>query len=132
MRRLVRAVLRLAGREGAPAVTVVLTGDEEVHRLNREFRGKDRPTDVLSFPAGDDLPEGEEELGGIVISVETAAKQARARRRPVEHEVRILLIHGVLHLLGFDHETDDGEMEALERKIRRALLAPSPARGGRR
>ena len=122
VRRIVRETLASAARPDAPAVTVLFTGDEEIHTLNRTFRHKDKPTDVLSFPAGGDGPPGEEELGDLVISVETAARQARRRRRDVGHEVRVLLIHGTLHLLGFDHEVDAGEMEALEKVIRKRLL----------
>ncbi len=121
VRKLVRATLRLAGRAGAPAVTVLFADDREVHDLNLRYRGKDKPTDVLSFPAEGPFPPGEETLGDIVISVETAAAQARRRTRSLDSELRVLLIHGVLHLLGYDHETDDGEMESLEKAIRREI-----------
>jgi probable rRNA maturation factor len=137
-RAFVRKVLAEAGNPGGAPPTVVFTDDEEIRRLNREFRGKDRPTDVLSFPEEGPFPEGEESLGDVVVSVETAARQAKSRRRPVDHEVRILLIHGLLHLLGHDHETDDGEMAAIERRIRRKLLgaggdaAPGSAEAGRK
>lgn len=127
VRRIVRETLASAARADAPPVTVVFTDDAEIRGLNRSFRHKDRPTDVLSFPAGGGAPPGEESLGDLVISVETAARQARARRRDVAHEVKVLLIHGTLHLLGFDHEADSGEMEALEKVVRRRLV---PSDGG--
>jgi probable rRNA maturation factor len=107
----------------APAfdsVGVRLAGDRTVRRLNREFRGKDKATDVLSFP-GEESPEGRH-LGDIVISVPTAERQARERGALLEEEVKLLLLHGVLHCLGHDHETDQGEMERLERRLRRRWL----------
>lgn len=84
--------------------------------LNRRFRGKDTPTDVLSFPAG----QGEL-LGDIVVSVPYAARQARRRGERTQREIDRLLLHGYLHLLGYDHETDGGEMDALEAKLKRRL-----------
>jgi len=132
VRALVRETLRESGRAGAPPVTVVFSNDEEIRGLNRVYRGKDKPTDVLSFSAGESFPPGEETLGDIIISIDTAAGQARKRRWSVEKEVRVLLIHGVLHLLGYDHETDDGEMIALERVVRRKLLSTKDDRRNRR
>jgi probable rRNA maturation factor len=99
-------------------VALVLAGDRLLHRLNREFRGKDRPTDVLSFP-GDG---GEGGLGDVVVSVETAARNARALGRALAQELDVLALHGFLPVLGYDHETDDGTMERLERRLRRRLL----------
>jgi len=100
------------------AVSLVLTGDRTVRRLNRDFRGKDKPTDVLSFPG----PHEEGNLGDIVISVETAARNARAFTRTFFQELDILTLHGFLHVLGYDHETDDGTMDRLEARLRRRLL----------
>jgi probable rRNA maturation factor len=99
-------------------VALVLAGDGLLHRLNREYRGKDRPTDVLSFP-GDG---GEAGLGDVVISVETAARNARAAGRTLAGELDVLALHGFLHVLGYDHESDDGTMERLERRLRERLL----------
>ena len=99
-------------------VSLVLAGDRLLHRLNRDFRGKDRPTDVLSFP-GDG---GEAGLGDVVISVETAARNARALGRPLAQEIDVLALHGFLHVLGYDHEADDGAMDRLERRLRKRLL----------
>lgn len=109
--------------ELAPAydsVGVRFAGDRAVRRLNRDFRGKDKATDVLSFP-GEESPEGRH-LGDIVISIPTAARQAASRGAALEDEVKLLLLHGVLHCLGHDHETDQGEMEKLEGRLRRRWL----------
>ena len=95
---------------------VRFSGDREMRRANRTWRGKDKSTDVLSFP-------GEEgHLGDILISVPMARLQAQAARHPVERELKILLLHGLLHCLGYDHETDQGEMERLESRLRRQWL----------
>jgi probable rRNA maturation factor len=99
-------------------VSLVLTGDRAVRALNARYRGKDRPTDVLSFPGGG--TEGE--LGDIVISVETAEKNARHLGRTLGQELDVLALHGFLHVLGYDHEADDGAMDRLERRLRRRLL----------
>jgi probable rRNA maturation factor len=99
-------------------VSLVLTGDRAVRALNSRYRGKDRPTDVLSFPGGG----AEGELGDIVISVETAEKNARHLGRTLGQELDVLALHGFLHVLGYDHETDDGTMDRLERRLRRRLL----------
>jgi probable rRNA maturation factor len=99
-------------------VSLVLAGDRLLRRLNRDFRGKDRPTDVLSFPGGG----GEAGLGDVVISVETAGRNALRLRRTLAQELDVLALHGFLHVLGYDHETDDGAMERLERRLRKRLL----------
>ncbi|MBP7586595.1 MAG: rRNA maturation RNase YbeY [Thermoanaerobaculia bacterium] len=104
----------------ADSVGIRFAGDATVRRLNREFRGKDKATDVLSFP-GEESPEGRH-LGDIVISIPTAERQARERGATLEEEVKLLLLHGVLHCLGHDHETDQGEMERLESRLRRRWL----------
>lgn len=95
---------------------VRFVGDREMRRVNRQFRGKDATTDVLSFPgeAG--------HLGDILISVPTARRQAEAAGHEVGRELRVLLLHGVLHCLGYDHETDQGQMERLERRLRRTWI----------
>jgi probable rRNA maturation factor len=99
-------------------VSVVLAGDGLLRRLNRDFRGKDRPTDVLSFPGG----EGDEGLGDVVISVPTAARNAHRLGHSVPRELDVLALHGFLHVLGYDHETDDGTMDRLERRLRGRML----------
>jgi rRNA maturation RNase YbeY len=116
LRRVLRgaaAALRVEGE-----VALVLGGDRLVHRLNRQYRGKDRPTDVLSFPG--DGAEGS--LGDIVISLDTAARNARSLGRTLPQELEVLALHGFLHVLGHDHETDDGTMDRIERRLRRRLL----------
>jgi probable rRNA maturation factor len=97
-------------------VALVLTGDRAIRVLNARYRHKDRPTDVLSFPGG---VAG---LGDIVISVETAARNARRLGRTLPQELDVLALHGFLHVLGYDHETDDGAMDRLERRLRKSLL----------
>lgn len=91
-------------------------GDRKIRSLNRRYRRRDRPTDVLAFPSS-----SYGFLGDIAISVPYAARQARRRREPVSREIDRLLLHGFLHLLGYDHETDQGEMELLESALRRRL-----------
>jgi probable rRNA maturation factor len=105
----------------AASLGVRFSGDREMRRVNRQFRGKDKPTDVLSFP-GD-----EPHLGDILISVPTARRQAVEAGHPAERELKVLLLHGVLHCLGYDHETDQGEMERLERRLRRQWIPPGPS-----
>lgn len=108
---------------------VTLTSDEEIARLNHEFRGKAAPTDVLSFlwqdgpvtAVSEDSKEMSGFLGDIVISVETAGRNARAEGHSVETEVCQLILHGALHLAGYDHATDGGEMNEIELRLRRAL-----------
>jgi probable rRNA maturation factor len=110
-------------------VEVLLTSDAELKRLNRSFRGKNKATDVLSFPAF--IPEGfppgflPDTAGDLAISLETAARQAAAFGHSLRDEVRILLLHGLLHLSGLDHETDHGEMAAREAELRRELRLPN-------
>ncbi len=101
-------------------LTVRLVGEEEMRRLNRDYRDKDRPTDVLSFP-GEETPDGDP-LGDVVIALPVAARQAVEAGHGLEDELQILILHGCLHCLGYDHETDDGEMEALEARLRRRWL----------
>lgn len=101
-------------------LSVLLTDDATIHPLNRDYRGKDAPTDVLSFSQleGEGLSETDV-LGDVVISLQTAQRQAEERGHGLDVEVRTLLVHGICHLLGYDHEQDDEaqEMEALEREL---------------
>ena len=110
---LLKRLLKETGRPGA-GVTLLLASDREVRRLNRAWLGQDRTTDVLSFPAQGDLEPGRPHLGDIAISVAQAARQARRARWRLRDEISLLLTHGFLHLLGYDHETDGGEMRRLE------------------
>jgi probable rRNA maturation factor len=99
-------------------MTVVFLNDSQMRVYNRTYRRKDTTTDVLSFPVNDDLDDQGHYLGDVLISMEQAGKQAVERSRAMEEEVRILMLHGVLHLLGYDHETDRGQMNRLEKKLR--------------
>jgi|SRR5882724_1099037 len=111
----------------------LITGDTEMQRLNREFRGKDCPTDVLSFPSGPGAPKknglagmpGQLSLGDIAISLERARVQAREFGHTVDDEICILMLHGVLHLMGMDHERDAGAMARAEAEWRWKLRLPS-------
>lgn len=103
-------------------IAIVLTGDTAMRRLNREWRGVDRPTDVLSFPADDDgprLPGQSRHLGDIVIATGVARRQAARARHAYATELKVLALHGLLHLLGHDHETDAGQMRRVEARLRR-------------
>jgi probable rRNA maturation factor len=108
----------IAPRAAAGTVTLVITGDRRIRSLNRTWRGVDSATDVLSFPAGDG-PAPVRHLGDLVISRETAARQARTEGHSLATEVRVLALHGLLHLLGYDHERDSGRMARIERRLRR-------------
>jgi|SRR5215470_2295096 len=123
LKRIAQKVLEIV-EQGQSELTLVLVGNAEIRKLNAKFRKKDYPTDVLSFPAGDRLPEGESILGDVVISVEKAKAQSRERRRTLNEEIVTLLIHGIVHLLGYDHERSSKDariMERLEKKIYRTL-----------
>jgi probable rRNA maturation factor len=105
-------------------LSVALVNNAKIRELNATFRKKDQPTDVLSFPAGKELPKGVRLLGDVVISVEKARKQAKEKGRTLNEEMVTLLIHGVVHLLGYDHERsakDARIMSRLEERIYRAL-----------
>ncbi len=104
----------IAPRAAKGDVAVALVCDAKMRALNREFRDVDRPTDVLAFPAG-----ATGHLGDIVIATGVARRQARAGGHPIGTEHRCLALHGLLHLLGYDHERDNGRMERLERRLRR-------------
>ena len=117
VRRLIRRAARAVGGRHRE-VSVYFCGDRRMATLNRRWRRKNRSTDVLAFPAGS---AGEGFLGDIVISVPFAARQARRHREPTAREIDRLLVHGYLHLLGYDHETDDGEMDALEGRLRKSF-----------
>ena len=101
--------------------TIAFVEDGEMRRLNREFRGNDRTTDVLSFRYEFESFEPASSLGDIVISADQAQRQARENELDVELEIRQLILHGILHLCGYDHETDNGEMDAKEIRLREKL-----------
>jgi probable rRNA maturation factor len=125
---LARAVFDRIGRsEATCAVTFIR--DRRMRELNRDFRDIDAPTDVLSFAyhEGESVShEDSEHLGDIVISTETAERYARKLAIAFSREIEHLVIHGALHLAGYDHETDNGEMNRLEHRLRRQLLRPPP------
>jgi probable rRNA maturation factor len=104
-------------------VEVLLAGDRTLRRLNREYRGKDKATDVLSFPAAEELAGAHG--GDLAISLETAKRQAGEYGHTLRDEVRVLLLHGLLHLSGMDHEVDRGEMAEREGELRGRLRLPN-------
>jgi probable rRNA maturation factor len=121
LRRVGQAALRRLGHRAAE-VGVLVCDDPTIHALNRQYRGKDRPTAVLSFPAGAPGADGAPYLGDVAISLDMARRQAAGRRIPLERELELLLLHAVIHLSGYDHEADKGEMARLEAGLRRELL----------
>lgn len=100
-------------------IAALLTTDAEIRRLNRTFRQKNKATDVLSFPPPDPLPGRQQTGGDLAISVETAARQADEAGHALSIELQVLLLHGLLHLAGYDHETDTGQMARKEARLRR-------------
>lgn len=126
--RFLKAAQRAVGLEGE--VHVLLAGDATLRRLNRKFLGHDKATDVLSFPAGASTvffgePKAPELAGDLAISLQTAARQAAKFGHSLRDEVRVLLLHGTLHLAGFDHDADSGEMAAREAALREELGLPA-------
>ncbi len=104
------------------SVAIELIGDAKMARLNATFRNKRGPTDVLSFPANGARPKrGAAYVGDIAISPETARRNARRFSRTLPAEMRVLILHGMIHLAGYDHESDHGEMDRLERRLRKRL-----------
>lgn len=115
-----------------PELSLVFTDDAHIRELNAAWRDKDKPTNVLSFPLvamepGAPLPPM---LGDIVLACETVGREAEAEEKPFEHHLAHLIVHGFLHLLGYDHETDQqaGEMEGIERRVLAELAIPDPYR----
>ena len=107
---------------GGRSFCCLITNDKQLRRLNRQFRKKDYATDVLSFPAPEDQNDV---LGEMAISFDRAKQQAAAHRHAVGEEIDVLMLHGVLHLMGMDHETDRGQMARAERKWRASLGLPA-------
>jgi len=110
-----RRLSRVTGA-AAESFSVALVSDRRIAALNRRYRGQPRPTDVLSFPAG-----GNGYLGDVVISAPAARRHARRFRHSLEEEIKLLMLHGLLHLMGYDHETDNGRMNRREHALRRRL-----------
>ncbi|HVW79183.1 MAG TPA: rRNA maturation RNase YbeY [Alloacidobacterium sp.] len=115
-----KAAARLRGE-----VSVLLATDATVRALNRDYRGKNKATDVLSFPVDAEHPSAaKKQAGDLAISLDTAHKQAAQHGHDLQTEVKILMLHGVLHLAGYDHETDNGEMAEKESALRKQLDLP--------
>lgn len=117
--RFARRAQKLTGVRGE--VSVLVAGNRRLKTLNRTFRGKDRPTDVLSFPRSTDIKDG----GDIAVSADIARQNATLYRHSHLDELRILILHGMLHLAGHDHETDGGQMAKLEARLRSQLRLPA-------
>ena len=123
-RRLLASLRRATRRERA-GLELLLADDRTLRALNRRHRGVDRTTDVRSFPSPGDLEPGAPHIGAIAISLPQAARQARAAGWPRRSELALLMTHGYLHLLGYDHETDDGTMRRLEARLLRRIARVS-------
>lgn len=136
LRRAAEATLEYEGQPEGTGLTLVVTGDEQIQALNRQFNDTDRPTDVLSFSSregeafpkpSDEFPAGESDLylGDVILSYPTALAQAQEQGHPVEQELALLIVHGCLHLLGYDHATDEERERMWLRQdeiLRRLLL----------
>ncbi len=118
---MINEILARVGRPDSE-VHVLITDDARIRDLNHRYRHVDRATDVLSFPDGDEMPSGLTLLGEIVISLETARRQAAELGHGELRELAELAMHGVLHLIGYDHENDRGQMDALEIELREEVL----------
>jgi len=133
LRKVVRRVLEVQNVNAKSELSLVITGQEKIRELNKAYLGEDRPTDVLSFPMLTELvgtafvaaPDGKKHLGEVIISCPQAIIQAEAHGHSVELEITTLIIHGVLHLLGYDHEKAAAgkEMRAREAEIMNSLAA---------
>jgi probable rRNA maturation factor len=131
LRRAIRETLKYEGIDRSVELSLTLIDNENIHTLNREYRGVDRPTDVLSFPqfdflGGETLPSGNEAvaLGDIVLSLERAEEQAKEFGHSFSREAAFLTVHSMLHLLGYDHElgeAEDKEMREKQREIMKAM-----------
>lgn len=131
-RRAAAAALQLGANTGSVELSVLLTDDVRMRTLNREFRALDRTTNVLAFPAETEITSMPRLLGDVVVAYETAAEEARAADIPLAHHLSHLVVHGTLHLLGYDHTEDvDAEiMEALECRILAGLAIAVPYSAG--
>ena len=123
-KRFLNRALAFSGGLSAEEISVLFCGDSAMRKLNRTYRAKDQTTDVLSFPS-DPTGGGSGFLGDLIDSAPEARRQAKRSGSPFDRVVEKLLLHGLLHLLGYDHEIDNGEMDELERKLRRRLSTAS-------
>lgn len=124
---------QLMDREGPHDVSINLSDDTTITELNHSYRGQNKPTNVLSFPFEDDFPElhaGPKPLGDIILAFETVSREADEQNIPLRHHIAHLVVHGILHLFGYDHmeTTEAEEMEELEQDILATLDIPSPYR----
>lgn len=128
LQRWLDTALEIVGNTEALEVTVRLTDNDEIRELNHEYRGKDAPTNVLSFPCDWDLPEEPRLLGDIVIAVEVVNREAKEQNKKMEAHWAHIVVHGLLHLLGYDHlnDADAEKMETLEKQILAKLGFPDP------
>jgi probable rRNA maturation factor len=119
LKQAAETVLRDEGPNPPVALTILLAGDDRLRELNRLYRGYDEPTDVLSFPSGESFPEIESYLGDIAISVPMAGRQAAQGKHTLAEELVLLVVHGILHLLGYDHvePSDRAEMWSVQHRI---------------
>lgn len=122
LNRFMASVTEVLGLEGE--LSVLLTSDERLRALNLQFRAVDKPTDVLSFPAFPDA-QGRVQGGDLAISLETASAQAADHGHSLQLEVKVLILHGLLHLAGFDHEHDGGRMRRRESLLRKQFALPA-------
>jgi rRNA maturation RNase YbeY len=120
LNRLARTVLSDIG-EGSAELGIMFVGDQRMRGLNRRYRGKDRTTDVLAFATREALHSSTELLGDVVIAVPTAARQAKQGQRSLDEELMVLLVHGILHLCGYDHERSEKEARRMHRRERMIL-----------
>ena len=128
-----RAACQTGNQQGPFEVAINLSDDAQVKQLNNQFRGKDKPTNVLSFPYEDDFPQlqqGPAPLGDLILAFETVSTEASELGKPLDHHIAHLVVHGILHLFGYDHIEDNEaeEMEQLEEQILSSLQIPSPYR----
>lgn len=119
VRTLLTKAARITGAR-VDEISVLFCGDRRMRALNRSYRGMDRSTDVLAFPSGGPFAAGVF-AGDVIVSIPYAKRQARRRGESASRELDRLLVHGFLHLLGYDHETDEGQMDALEGRVRDRL-----------
>jgi len=122
--RLARAILSDVG-EASAELGILFVGDQRMRGLNRRYRGKDRTTDVLAFPMREAPHSSSHLLGDVVIAVPTAARQAKQGHRSLDEELTVLLVHGILHLCGYDHERSETEARRMHRRERMILRSIS-------
>ena len=122
LERSARAILADVG-EASAELSIMFVGDQRMRGLNRRYRGKDRTTDVLAFAMREAPESSASLLGDVVIAVPTAARQAKEGQRSLDEELTVLLVHGILHLCGYDHERSEKEARRMHRRERMILLS---------